>query len=151
MVETKCGCRFLGWSWTHGLAPPFWICRLLPGVLGKFSQQALRLTSRQNSPETTGDEAGSIARIFKLTTDKQVGRMVPESLSVKPDVLLMATLQTSATTLILWLTVSVEQVAACVSKLPSSGFHCAVENEVRQAQFQINRIILPNICCKSGN
>ena len=27
-------------------------------VLGEFSQQALRLTSRQNSPGTNGDEAG---------------------------------------------------------------------------------------------
>ena len=32
---------------------------VVPGVLGEFSQQALRLTSRQNSPGMTGDEAGA--------------------------------------------------------------------------------------------
>ena len=40
--------------------------------------------------------------------------------TVKPDVLLMGTLQTSAGTLVFWLTVWVKQVATCVSKLLSS-------------------------------
>ena len=60
MVETKCGCRFL-WlkldTWPRSAILDF---RLLLGVLGKFSQQGLRLTSRQNSPGTTGDEAETI-------------------------------------------------------------------------------------------
>ena len=51
---------FFGWSWTLGLAPPFWICRLLPGVLGEFYQQALRLTSRQNLPWMTGGKAAGV-------------------------------------------------------------------------------------------
>ena len=42
------------------------------------------------------------------------------SITVKPDVLLMGTLQTSATTLVFRLTAWVEQVATCVSKLLSS-------------------------------
>ena len=40
--------------------------------------------------------------------------------TVNPDVLLMGTLQTSAGTLVFWLAVWVEQVAACASKLLSS-------------------------------
>ena len=42
------------------------------------------------------------------------------SITVKPDVLLMGTLQTSATTLVFRLTARVEQVATCMSKLLSS-------------------------------
>ena len=71
------------------------------------------------------------------------------SVTVKPDVLLTATLQTSTATLVFWLTVSVEQVATCANKLelsiriwssnlPSCGIHFAVKNKVSQAQFQIN-------------
>ena len=40
-------------------------------------------------------------------------------ITVKPDVLLMGTLQTFAATLVFWLTVWVEQVATCASKLLS--------------------------------
>ena len=37
MVETKCGFRFLAKVETLCLAPPFWIYRLLRGLLGNFT------------------------------------------------------------------------------------------------------------------
>ena len=54
----KCGCHFVWLKLdTSGLTPSFWICCLLPGILDKFFQQALRVMSRQNSSGKTVNEA----------------------------------------------------------------------------------------------
>ena len=65
-IETKCGCHFVGWSLTLGLAPPVWICRLLSGVLDEFSQQALRVTSRQPWRLGWGCDEGALSLLSEI-------------------------------------------------------------------------------------
>ena len=45
----------LVWSRSLGLAPPFWICHYLPGVLGEFSRQAWQVTSHPKSEHPRAD------------------------------------------------------------------------------------------------
>ena len=67
--------------------------------------------------------------------------------TVKPDVLLMGTLQTSVGTLVFWLTVWLEQVATCTTKLLSSfGTWWQELVEISQNISSVNLVFWRQVC-----